>query len=237
MMTQRLHRSFLITLICLLSLTQTAQADPPEYQATITADGFPGVKTDIHARFRAPLEEVITEILDIESHVGRYPKMERSFCLTEEQAQQAKKLGLRNAATVQRLFYKHRCHPLNERKPGQDWSFYWFQEFDYPFPLTNRWVISRVCVQEDNNPEKRFELDSHLVYGRQDIYNFRLRLRSYPKIANQTQAELFVWTDPGGFIPDSLLKKATKGASKQYMRVMERGSRNRVPKQTQARGK
>ncbi len=201
-------------------------ANPPEFKVHATTKEVRGVQVFMSARFRTPLKWAIEETLDVESHVGRYPSMKRSFCLTEEQVDLAKRKGLRNAVTIKRLFYKERCNPRELREPGKTWHFYWFQEIDYPFPLTNRWVISHVTVREMG--KKKFELTSHLVYGRQSIYELRLKFAPHKEQPGQTYVEFFVWTDPGGFIPDILLKGAAKDASRRYMRAMEKGSRARA---------
>ncbi len=230
------HRSiYYISLMCLISISITlclprdTRAEPLDFKVTTIAKGVPGVQANITARFDIPIEYVFQEILDVNSHAAGYPNIKRSFCISEENALIAKQKKLRNGATVKRLFYKKRCHPNELRIPGETWHYYWYQEFDYPFPLSDRWVISKVTVTEELGKKKRFELKGDLVYGRQSVYEFRLVLRPYSKIAHHTKTDLFVWTDPGGIIPDVLLVKGTRGGAHHYMKAFEKGSRRRTP--------
>ena len=183
---------------------------PPEFQITIETKGFPGGKANLSSRIQAPPDMVWAAILDANHHADVYPRITRSFCMTEASVTDTQKKGLRNGATVDRLYKKGKCNPPDMRKAGEVWSYSLFQEIDYPFPLSDRWMITNAENDETQSAQGIFKQKGQLIYGRQDIYEFSLEASPHPKYPGQTYFKMYIWSDPGGFIPDWMIKQATK---------------------------
>ncbi len=214
------------TLILLfLSFSIISQSDayePKDFEMEIQTKGIQGAKAKLTARLDAPVEAVWNAILDSNNHAGKYPRLKRSFCMSESDVAESKKKGLRNGNTVDRHYRKKKCQPAEMRQKGQVWNYHIYQEFDYPFPLADRWIMAKAHNDESGLKKKRVRQKGELIYGRQDIYEFELSLSPAPKHPNQTILEMTVWTDPGGLIADWMIEQATKYVAPDWMEALER---------------
>lgn len=198
---------------------------PKDFSIEFKTKGFPGAKAHMSARLDAPVEAVWEAILDTNKHAKLYPRMKRSFCITEEHVLASKQDGLRNGATVKHRYAKKKCDPHVMRKPGEVWSYHIFQEFDYPFPVSDRWIMAETINDESNFKKGVASQKGLLIYGRQKIYEFELTVESHPKYPGQTRLGLFIWTDPGGFIADWMIREATEIVAPKFMEVLEQQGR------------
>jgi len=205
-----------------------ADYKPKEFSIETSAKGFPGAKANIKARLNVPPEEVWITILDVNNHDKYYPRMKRSFCISSQDAQEAKRIKLLNGATVNKRYKEKRCDPYASRKRGETWTYFYFQEIDYPFPLADRWIISEVINDESKAALGIFHQKGQLLYGRQDIYEFELTFKPHPKNPKETQFEMYLWTDPGGFIADWMIKEAAEYIAPKYLEVMEIKTQERM---------
>lgn len=200
----------------------------PEFQISIVTKGFPGGKANLSTRLQAPPDMVWAAILDANKHANVYPRIARSFCMNEANTLDAKKKGLRNGATVSRLYKKQKCNPPDMEQAGNVWDYYLFQEIDYPFPLSDRWMITKAENDETESAKGIYKQQGKLIYGRQDIYEFALEARPHPKYPNQTYFTMYIWSDPGGFLPDWMVKKATEYIAPRFMEILEREAQKRA---------
>jgi hypothetical protein len=229
-----MNRNFplqLIILFTLLSFPIISHAYdyvPKDFEMDVDTKGFDGAKANVSARLDAPLLAVWSAVLDTNNHGGKYPRMKRSFCMSEEDVRESKKKGLRNGATVERKYKKKMCEPSKMRREGEIWTYYIFQEFDYPFPLTDRWVMAEGVNDETELNEGRVSQTGRLIYGRQDIFEFKLALSSHPKYPEQTRLDLYIWSDPGGIIAGWMVKEATKYVAPRFMEILEHEGRKWV---------
>ena len=149
--------------------------------------------------------------------------------MSAEDIQEAKKKGLRNGATVERRYKKKRCEPLNMRQPGMLWTYHLFQEFDYPFPLSNRLTMTKAVNDESQlKTQGIIKQKGALIYGTQDVYEFALTLTRHPQFPEQSKLDLFVWSDPGGIIAGWMVEEATKYIAPKYIEIMEQEAQKRA---------
>lgn len=232
--------ALILLLLCFASTELTAQprqettVAPPskrgdyelkDFSITVKTQGFPGAKAYIVARLDAPVEGVWQAILDSNNHAGVYPRMKRSFCLEKEHVEESKQDKLRNGATIERRYHKKRCEPSAMRKRGSIWLYHLFQELDYPFPLSDRWMMMETSNDETGIHKGTYKQHGKLLYGRQEIYEFSLIAQSHPKYANQTQLTVHIWTDPGGIIMDWMVKEAAEIIAPKYIEITEKKGR------------
>jgi hypothetical protein len=218
-------------LLCLASIPFASYADdyiPKDFKIEIETKGFEGAKANLTARLDAPMDAVWRAVLDSNNLADKYPRINRSFCMSKEDAQESKKDGLRNGATVERRYKKRMCEPAQMRQIGEVWTYCIFQEFDYPFPLADRWIIATATNNEKDLKKGMVAQTGKLIYGRQDIFEFRLALSKYPQYPNQTKLDIYVWSDPGGIIADWMVKKATETIAPKFVEILEREGRLRA---------
>jgi hypothetical protein len=201
---------------------------PPEFEIEIETEGVPGGKANLSVRLQAPPDQIWATILDANNHADTYPRLKRSFCISEENVIDAKKKGLRNGATVERRYKKEMCNPQDMSQPGKEWDYHLFQEIDYPFPLTDRWMLTKVVNDETESKKGIYKQKGELIYGRQDVYEFALEAHPHPKYPDQTYFTMFIWSDPGGFIADWMIKEATKYIAPRFMEILDRESQKRA---------
>ncbi len=194
---------------------------PKDYSITAETKGFPGAKANMTARIAAAPELVWQATLNSNTHAGKYPKIKQSFCVTDEQAQDAKAKKLRNGATVLRLYGKAKCNAPDLREVGKAWDYNLYQLLDYPFPLADRWMITKTHNDETRKGQQIYEQTGKLIYGRQDIYEFTIKISPHPNNKKHSKFDFYVWTDPGGFIADWMIQEATKYIAPEFMRVLE----------------
>ncbi len=216
-------------IMALPNLSQ-AKYQPKDYAIKAETQGFPGAKATMQARIAASPEAVWRAIIDANNHAGKYPKIKRSYCVPESVAVGAKKKRLSNGATVDRLYKKDKCVASTLRQEGQKWGMHLFQELDYPFPLSDRWMITTITNDETQKGQKKYTQTGKLYYGRQDIYEFTIKVSPHPKNPSHAKFDFFVWTDPGGLIMDWMIEQATKYIAPEFMRVLEVESKKQAAK-------
>ena len=95
-------------------------------------------------------------------------------------------------------------------------------------------MITRIINDESQIKKKSYKQTGQLIYGRQDIYEFTITVSPYPEHPGQAKFDFYVWTDPGGFIADWMIREATELIAPEYMRILEEESQKRAGKVTEA---
>ncbi len=213
-----------LTLAVTVAVSAYAKEDykPKDFSIEVKTKGFPGARANVTARLDAPVEAIWKAVLDANTHGGKYPRMVASFCMSEADVMQAKKDGLRNGRTVQRRYAGKKCKPIEARAEGKQWDYHVYQQFDYPFPLSDRWIMAKAMNDETKLAQGKVTQTGKLIFGRQPTYEFKLTLSKAPGHPKQTKLDLYIWTDPGGIIADWMIKEATKYVAPKFMQVLER---------------
>ncbi len=196
--------------------------NPNDVAIQIQTKGISGARATMTAWIHTSPEATWQTLIDFNDQGKKYPRLERSFCLQAADAKDVKRQKLRNGFTVEKNYKKNRCDPHELRTEGKKWQLHLFQEFDYPFPLANRWIVAEVNLDETKKRQNRYHMSGRLLYGHQKIYEVDLFVKPHPKNKGETFFEMRVWIDPGGIIMDWMLKEATEYVAPKYMEVLEK---------------
>lgn len=215
-----------ILLFFLIALPLQAE-NKNDIEIKINTKDIPGARAKMTALIHAPSDKTWLAVLDFNNQAGKYPRLKRSFCIQAADTKEAQKQGLRNGFTVWKQYSSRACDPYAERKTGKKWSIYIFQEFDYPFPISDRWVIAKMNADESGMGQGVFRQRGILVYGHQKVYEVSFVLKPHPKSPKETFFEMDVWIDPGGVIMDWMVKEAAEYIAPRYMEILEQEARKR----------
>jgi hypothetical protein len=206
-----------------------AEADPFETKVRMVTKDIDGARAYLTARIHAPQEAVWQAFTDFNNHAEKYPQLDGSFCVQAIHTQEIIKKKLLNASTVKKEYRSKRCDPLQIRQKDKKWAMHVYQQFDYPFPLADRWFIGNIHFDETGAKAKgEFKMKGELIYGRQKIYQVSFTFKPHPKNPQHTLVNGDLWMDPGGIIMGWMIRAASDVIIPEYIRKLNHESRLRM---------
>jgi len=108
---------------------------------------------------------------------------------------------------VEKLLPRTPANPASYRVPGGKYTVFHYSNLDFPFPCSNRWYIVKGINDETQAAQNSYHLSWSLVIGNLKENSGEWILEPYGN--HQTKATYRLSTDPGGGIPDFLIKQGT----------------------------
>jgi hypothetical protein len=152
-------------------------------------------------------ERVWEVITDINYFQNFMPKTLKSRAVTVEKLQEVLKAGCNEAKEVEALIGPVPPHPSIYRIPGQKYVLYLYSLLDFPWPLCNRWYIVKIINDETQAAQHIYTSSWTLEIGNLRENRGEWRLSPFP--SGQTLVAYRLFTDPGGSVPEFLVKQGT----------------------------
>lgn len=214
-----MRRSITFLAILLVTLSAHAQSFPPESDTALATEHFwadiefrPGTNITV-AKFRAWFEQPPAKVFPVLIDTNKLPAVHSNYkdaaVLTEQVFEQI--IASKPANTDELAAYLATKAPVNHgRQSGGTWTRYEYLNFDFPWPLANRWTVQEARVDESHGAEGVYRYDYEMHAG-----NFKT-LKGYWEIApvdgkpGWTEFRGSYESDAGIALPKALTKAAAK---------------------------
>ncbi|MBI1909073.1 MAG: hypothetical protein HYS22_02760 [Deltaproteobacteria bacterium] len=107
------------------------------------------------------------------------------------------------------------------------WEGYLFEIYDFPWPVTNRWAVNRLVMDETGVMMRQYQLHWTMLIGTFKQSEGYFKIGPYGKNSRLTDFVVYMKNDPGLRVPKTLLKM---GSHLSLPNVV-RGVRNEVSRQ------
>lgn len=136
------------------------------------------------------------------------------------------------AAEVEKMLGPVPANPADYRIPGGKYAIYHYSNLSFPWPCNNRWYIVKGMHDETQAAQHAYRLNWSLIIGNLKENSGEWLLEPYGQ--GQTKATYHLNTDPGGAIPDFLIKQGTCTTMPQIIQaVRERAAKICMLKKSQ----
>jgi ribosome-associated toxin RatA of RatAB toxin-antitoxin module len=156
----------------------------------------------------APPEKVWEVVTDANHFPEFLPKMIKSRLVRFEELKRILQERPFSAAAVEAILGSGPPPDLAHfRVPGRKYLGYHYGHLEVPWPLRDRWYIVRVQWDESEAARRRYTCSWSLMIG--NLREYRGEWKVEPFGDWQTQLTYRVVTDPGGFVPKSIVEEFT----------------------------
>lgn len=122
-----------------------------------------------------------------------------------------------DAEGVLRIIGKNRFESDYNRQKDQNWTDYIFFEFNFPWPLADRWSVKKYRFDETNHNKGEYKADYKMYLGNFKKLEGGWRLRPAPGKPGWTEFYGDYYSDAGLSVPKFLVKKGVKTGFKKDM--------------------
>lgn len=96
------------------------------------------------------------------------------------------------------------------RRPDQGWTDYTFYEFNFPWPITNRWAVQKAKVDETNADIGAYRYEYNTVCGNFRTLEGQWEVVSVPQHPGWAEFRGHYETNPGLLVPNGVIESAAK---------------------------
>lgn len=179
---------------------------------------------EMTAIINAPPEIVWQIITEVNAYKFFMPRTIASMAVAPEMVPEIVNKKPTRAEEVEKLLPRTPANPASYRIPGDIYTVYHYSNLNFPFPCNNRWYIVKVINNETRAGQHAYHLSWSLVIGNLKENSGEWILEPFGN--NKTKATYRLNTDPGGSIPDFLIKQGTNSTMPQIIKaVRERASK------------
>lgn len=111
------------------------------------------------------------------------------------------------AEEVVQLIGANQISSWHNRQKRQKWTDYVFYEFNFPWPLSDRWAVQKVRVDETNHEKGKFRYEYKMYLGNFKTLEGRWELLPVPGRPGWTEFRGRYESDPGIAVPHFLTRQ------------------------------
>ena len=180
----------------------------------VSVDFKPGTTTTV-SEFRfwygAECKDVFPLLIDTNKMPQRHKAYEDARTLTEKTYQDIVKAAPKTLEDLKKIIGDTHVKSEYNRDPNGHWSDYIYQNFNFPWPLSNRWGVIRLRVDESNGPT----LQEYRAEFKTAVGNFVTNEGFWELVPVQSQPGMCEWrghyeADPGIPLPKIITKQGVK---------------------------
>ena len=211
-----------VPFLCLtIALTAQAQGFHPEGDSDIAKDGiwvdvaFAGTNTisTFRAKYNHSPDKVFEILTDTDSmaalHQGNYSDARTLDKATFDKVAQAKPKSVEELLLI---IGETRLKSYHNRSKGSRWTDYTYSNFNFPWPLSNRWTVNEIKIDESGSLNGLYKFTFTMAVG-----NFTTTTGYWelvPTPDGGTEFRGIYKSDPGIALPKFATKLGTKMAMK-----------------------
>lgn len=180
----------------------------------VSVDFKPGTTTTV-SEFRFWYQAECKKVFPLLIDTNNMPKWHKAYedarTLTEEHFQKIVAAKPATLEELQKLIGDARVKSDTNRDPNGRWTDYVYQNFNFPWPLSNRWGVMKMRVDESNGPTKQeYRLEFKAV-----VSNFITNEGFWELVPVTSQPGMCEWrghyeSDPGIPLPKLVTKQGVK---------------------------
>lgn len=224
------------TLFCLFLIPQLTMAKfHPEADATLEKSQFwtqiyfkPDSETAVmnfRVWFEGAPEDVFKVLTDVASFKEKMNNYNEARVLTPALYKKIQAAYPKDADAVKQLVGSNKISSEHNRQKHQNWTDYAFFEFNFPWPLTDRWAVQKMRIDETNHQKGEYKLDYKMTVGNFKALSGYWRLKPVEGHPHLTEFYGRYESDPGMAVPKFLAKKGMRiGLKKdveQYRKIIK----------------
>ncbi|MDO8462052.1 MAG: SRPBCC family protein [Deltaproteobacteria bacterium] len=162
---------------------------------------------------RADPEQVWAVLIDFNNWKSIFPHLPVSSEIPPETAVQLKELAqtgnippeVLEAWRVRLDKAKTNNGPWWMRHMGQVWDGYLFEVYDFPWPVTNRWSVNQLTMDERARDQKQYQLNWQMLVGTFRVSHGFFKLEPYSRNPSLSHLRMTLVNDPGLHVPQPLI--------------------------------
>jgi hypothetical protein len=188
----------------------------------VSSKGAGGARTcgEMMALIDAAPELVWQVLNDVNNFKNFMPRTLNSMAVAPEKLPLILARKPSRAEEVEQLLGPVPADPASYRVPGGEYTVYLYSNLDFPWPCKNRWYIIKGLKDETGAAQHRYHSSWSLVIGnlRENSGEWNLE----PFGSGKTKATYRLCTDPGGAIPEFLIKQGPSTTMPQIIKAVRK---------------
>lgn len=205
----------------LLPFTVHATADfHPEVQKELGKENFwadvnfesgsTSTLTEFRVWFEYPAEKVFRVLIDTNNFPQVHSNYEDAAILTQEAFDAIVKAKPTDVESLTPLIKGKKIPSESGRKSGARWTRYEYVNFNFPWPLSNRWSVQKVEIDESGAAQDRYRYEYVMHVGNFKVLKGYWELVPVADKPGVTEFRGSYISDPGIPLPKFVTKTATK---------------------------
>jgi ribosome-associated toxin RatA of RatAB toxin-antitoxin module len=174
---------------------------------SVDVPGSAAIRGEAIGVVKAPPEKVWQGVTDANNFQEFLPRIIRSRLVRFEELKRILQERPSNAFELEAILSSSPLDLALFRIPGQKYAGYFYGHFQFTWPLKDRWYIVKVKWDETQAYRQIYTCSWSLLMG--NMREYRGEWKVEPFGDNRTQLTYQAVTDPGGFVPKSLIKDFT----------------------------
>jgi len=182
----------------------------------------------VHFRvwFEAPPDKVYQVLIDTNNFKNALNNYKDSRALSKEVFKKISDAKPKSAEDVVALIGQNKFESDYNRQKGQNWTDYIYYQFNFPWPLTDRWVVQKVHVDETNASQGEYKYDYKMEVGNFNTLSGFWRLKPVPGHDGWTEFYGRYESDSGVAVPNFVIKKGVRSGLKKdiasYRQILQK---------------
>lgn len=207
---------FRVLFLCLLFVSTFVQAGESDELKDLQKDNiWIGVNFDkestaaqIHFRvwFKGTPEKAFKVLTDTNS-LKSLSNFNDARTLTRKMFQKADALQPQKSEDVIKSISGNQIASDHNRIPRKNWTNYAFFEFNFPWPLSDRWALQKIRIDETNYHQGEYKYKYQTIHGNMKVLKGEWKLKPLKDKKGWVEWYGEYETDPGVSAPKFMLKK------------------------------
>lgn len=164
----------------------------------------------IRAWYPFPPEKVFQVITDTNHFSKIHKSYLDSYTLTETVFEEIVAANPQSADEVLKLIKDKKMDSFAHRNQNQNWKTYIYVNFDFPWPITNRWALQKISVDESNAPKGEYKYSYKMKVGNFKYLKGYWELLPIPDKPGWTEFRGQYESDANMALPPFVVKKALR---------------------------
>lgn len=193
----------------------------PEKDALVYGDKFwaevvfKGANTGVtqfRVIYEAPANMVFAQLIDTNNLQKYHSSYADSRCLTESTYNTIIVQKPAGYADLITLIQDAHIPDLQNQKIGGLWTDYWYLRFNLPWPLSDKWVVQKVKVDESHADKNEYRVEYKMEHGNLKILKGWWEVVEVPGRPGWTEFRGETESDPGIPMPNFLARSTFKSS-------------------------
>lgn len=172
--------------------------------------GSTSTVTEFRAWFEYPAEKVFHVLIDTNSFPEVHGNYEDAAVLPKDAFDAVVKAKPADVEALAPLIKGKTIPSESGRKAGAKWTRYEYVNFNFPWPLSNRWSVQKVEIDESQASQGRYRYDYLMYVGNFEVLKGYWELVPVADKPGWTEFRGSYVSDPGIPLPKFVTKTATK---------------------------
>ena len=168
----------------------------------------------IHAAMRAWYPYPAEKVFEVITNVNRFPLIHKNykeaFTISLETFEEVSEKKPKTFKELSLILKDKKIPPFSERKKKEEWKSFVYLNMDFPWPISNRWMIQKIEVDESDARKDRYRYVYKMKLGTFKTLKGYWELLPIPGKSGWTEFRSIYEPNPGVSVPDFMVRQAMK---------------------------